>query len=123
MESSNPTLSAQHTSSATCVLAYLDERNLAVIPCRRNPLFLMAGANRSHAGLGASTDIIVVVIRAIARMRVESKTVPSQTVSVRPDWSTWPTATSRSVFAGLRKWILNSTVSTSCSAGIIDSAA
>jgi hypothetical protein len=35
-----------------------------------------------------ATDIIVVVIRAIARVRVSSKTVPSQTVSVRPDWST-----------------------------------
>ena|SRR5215213_6151705 len=37
---------------------------------------------------------------------------PSHTVSVRPAWTTWPTAISRSVLAGFKKWILNSTVNT-----------
>jgi hypothetical protein len=68
----------------------------------------------------AATDIIVAVIRARTRVRVASNAEPSQTVSVRPAWMTWPTAITRSVFAGFKKWILNSTVSTSRSAGMTD---
>lgn len=55
---------------------------------------------RSHGR--ADTAIIVVVIFASTIARVASNTVPSQTTSVRPACTTWPTATSPSLRAGLR---------------------
>ena len=51
---------------------------------------------------GASTAIMVAVILTRRRVRLASKTEPSQTVSVRPAWTTFPTAMSRSVFAVFR---------------------
>jgi len=54
----------------------------------------------------ASTAIIVAVILAKSRVRLESNTEPSQTVSVRPAWTTFPATISRSVFAAFKKWTL-----------------
>lgn len=70
-----------------------------------------------------ATAIIVAVIRASTRVRVASNTEPSHTVSVRPAWTTCPTAINRSVCAGFKKWTLNSTVRTSRSSGMTDKAA
>lgn len=71
--------------SIVCVSGSSDPGNLSqVARLLRSVRDVIVGL---HADL-TSTDIMVAVILARTRVRVASKTEPSHTVSVRPDWTT-----------------------------------